>query len=1040
MRQYALLVLCLAAVPVHAQPPPPAPARAAAADTTTPTFVASLGQPSRLRWTVGGAAGWADSPFGLAAAGLQRDLLNPLLGVASLHGEVYLRAGARDVVPGLRARLFSPFARVGAGADLNRFDGADLLLSFNHPIRRGGLFHDGSTVRLDYLPGRGHAVTLGVESPVFVSTRIGRSRPRRDHAVLPRAERARALPSADLADVRRAAAVVRTSVFPLGPVPRRHPIDAATVHAELSPLLAAADPPATGEAAVLHYHAAVEASFARALMRTAQSEPGRAGAGDTPRSDDALSGGVAAPTGSAVPVWRDGRSAAAAVAAAARAALLAEVLLPWNRLLGQRREPDSLVGLFPRAQAAFAADIDRIPDLHDAQRDAVHRVFAGLLDVIEENRAALRDQWWDSRFVWLPLQFALLPDEHHTQAQLDALIEQATGTSFTDGNFVSYVVNEQFQYHLNRTIREATDYHVLWTHDFRGIDAAGDIDEMGYRHVVGSYLAALTARVRDFDRTGSIPAYFIIIDQWFYEVNRGRLWLSLLEDPLHHRISLPAARAAWADSIAAAQHELREAVRSSALLQEHARRHGAAWLRNMVRVHVNVTNPADASFWSTRVAAGVPLPDNMMRDHRKMVFFDITEEDPYRGEALFTGAGIGEHYANLSWEDRSLLVRGPALLPLKAITRDFLTDQGIPRRHVPGVLRPRPLAADYDQHIRDAAQREQQPLRALQLHNGAGFDDKQVNVAKALLYTLMPPGSVLKIPDSLWNSDFWASLLLGCALNGGRVLIVAPAAPNAPADAFGTLGRSRETLTRLLTAERMLRPAITAAGGLLRVGMFHSTQPVNDIPAKVRLAHSTLTEQDWLLDLFGFPASVIEELGALAGEIEHLSMAPEVFPEFEYDPSPKLHLKANFFASPEAWTLMRRPEWASAAWAYMQIRVNQLQSRPAAVQRFEAFPDAIADVGGGMVSEWHAALDAETARRVVFYTLMGSHNQNSRSMVIDAEVGILMSGWPAIIPHIDFIVLAGQSTWLEGPEDLAPLLPLDTGWKRRLAHWFRLAL
>ena len=51
-----------------------------------------------------------------------------------------------------------------------------------------------------------------------------------------------------------------------------------------------------------------------------------------------------------------------------------------------------------------------------------------------------------------------------------------------------------------------------------------------------------------------------------------------------------------------------------------------------------------------------------MRDHRKVVFYDISEDDPYRGEAIFTGAGIGEHYANLSWEDRSLLLRGPAAL------------------------------------------------------------------------------------------------------------------------------------------------------------------------------------------------------------------------------------------------------------------------------------------------------------------------------------------------------------------------------------------
>jgi len=34
----------------------------------------------------------------------------------------------------------------------------------------------------------------------------------------------------------------------------------------------------------------------------------------------------------------------------------------------------------------------------------------------------------------------------------------------------------------------------------------------------------------------------------------------------------------------------------------------------------------------------------------------------------------------------------------------------------------------------------------------------------------------------------------------------------------------------------------------------------------------------------------------------------------------------------------------------------------------------------------------------------------------------------------------GQTQWIEEPDDLPPLLPLDTGWRRRVAHWARLAL
>jgi hypothetical protein len=93
-----------------------------------------------------------------------------------------------------------------------------------------------------------------------------------------------------------------------------------------------------------------------------------------------------------------------------------------------------------------------------------------------------------------------------------------------------------------------------------------------------------------------------------------------------------------------------------------------------------------------------------------------------------------------------------------------------------------------------------------------------------------------------------------------------------------------------------------------------------------------------------------------------------------------------------------------------------------------------------MVSDWFATLDEHDRDRVIFYTLMGSHNQNSRSIVIDAEVGFLISQWPAVVAYIDLIVLLGQTRWIDAPDDLAALLPLDSGWKRRLAHWVRLAM
>ncbi|MGH7472166.1 MAG: hypothetical protein ACRENP_29805, partial [Longimicrobiales bacterium] len=521
-------------------------------------------------------------------------------------------------------------------------------------------------------------------------------------------------------------------------------------------------------------------------------------------------------------------------------------------------------------------------------------------------------------------------------------------------------------------------------------------------------------------------------------VNRGRLWMNLLEDPTRYRLRLPKGYESWQDSIAAAQSALRTAIDQSRRLQEQKRQFGEAWLRNLVKVHVNITNPADPSFWSRHLVPSLPVPDNMMRDHRKLVFYDITEQDPYRGEALYTGAGVGEHYSNLSWEERTLVVRGPALLGLKQAARQLLLRQGMPASEIPYHLQPKPKSADYDARIVRDTQNAQQALRAVDLHNGTGFATKDVNVVKAMLYTLMPPGSVIKIPDSLWNSAFWGAALCGAALRGVRVLIIAPAEANSPVPVFVALSRAQELLWRLLSAHQILGPDIAAAGGTLRIGVYSPTLAVTDIPAKVRAVQQTFADQVWLRELFGFPPSVYEVLGDLAKMVSGLAMDPANAPEFEYDPQPKLHLKANFFASREAWTLMARPEWGDLTWTYVMNRIAQVQTRQAAVRSFEKFPEVFIDVGGAEVQRWFAELDASTRERVVFYTVMGSQNQNYRSMVVDGEVAFLVSSWPSIIPYLDFISLIGQSRWIEDYDELARLLPRQPGWRWRFARWIKL--
>lgn len=1000
---------------------------------------ASLGQPLRWLPTVGVVTGVQSRAEDRAAVsevrvGLYTELANRVLGLGGVHAEVY--GGSLDTrgTGGARLRLASPFLRMAVGTNYN-LDTQRWRphVSFLQPLRRGGLFRDGTVMRFDVFAGAEPAFMVGIETPVRRSAPIGKTRARHDYVPLrveppPLHVPTLAHPAVRTAmrTARQAARTVRWLTVPW--LDHLGAGGAASDRAVLRRLEAMRDSLAMlpGDPAVpaveretRRYHAALDLAFSLAAADGITAD----GNGGSSRVDTPL---PTAPTAIGV-----------RIAEQARRVLLDEVLLPYDRLLGQDKKDDTLEPFIVLARGSFLRWLHTSAAVSREAIAPTLAVFAELLTIVDEARATASAEWGSPRYVWLPLQFALMPEAHDSQAEIDALLTRATGEPFHDGNEVSYMINEQFQWQLNRTIREAQDYHVLWIHDVRGYDAQGDPDEMSFRHVLHSYLATMTARVREYDRTGRFPTYMILLDQFFYEARKSRLWMTLLEDPLQHRVKLPRGYEAWEDSLTAAQSQLREAVANSALLAAQRQQYGDAWLRNLVKVHVSITNINDPTFWSWRLATGFPVPDTWMRDHRKVVLYDITEADPYRGEVLLTGAGVGEHYANLSWEDRSLLLRGPAALALKDAARALLERQGLGGNRLPAALQAQPKPDDYNARVALRGNGGPRLLRAAVLQNGTGFDSKDINVAKAILYTLMPPGSVIKIPDSLWNGTFWGSALLGCALRGGRVLVITPAFVNAPARSFGSIVRSRELLWRLLTASQVLTDELTRHSGMLKVGLFNSELPVTNIPAKVLAVRNTLLEHAWLHDLFDFPPSVYSGLEALAEQYAAVPAPTPDSTDFESRTNPQLHMKANFIASREAWRVMAREEWVSFTQQYVPRRMTQVAARGTAVQSFGQHPDPLIDVGTEVVESWYDNLPPAERDRVIFLTLLGSANQNDRSFVSDGEVVLALSNWPAVIPYLDLLSIIGQSRWVESTAELDVLLPRRGALLTRVAHWFK---
>lgn len=1007
------------AAPVRAQEPLP-PNRGG--------FTVSMGAPPVWRWAAGFSAGVHGGDQSklttYGSVGVYRDIVNPMTAALGVLGEAYVggrgtfsEAGGFD--GGGRLTLFSPALRLAFGADFNaRDEEVDFLVSLIHPIKRGGLLVPGGALRIDYLPGRDHSVNVGLRLP-FGQPFLGRSRPRQDHVALgePEAPPIFLIPDSTLiqalADASAAARWVNRLTVPHTEQWAWSPENSLQKFVEGMGELQLHLTSANGETRspvqeVEAYHRALERAFSIAT--------------------------------SSQPMAR-GRSTPFGIRAAdrAREILMEQVLMPYDRLLGQKKDPDSTRGFGTAASGEFYEWLTRATSLDFAQLRTTTWTFAQLLELVEEVRHENRAAWGDSRFVWLPLQLALRPEQHDGQAELNALVERMTGQRFTRGNKRWYIENDQFNAELSRMIREAEDFHLLWIHDFRGYDAEGNPDEESFRLTTDSYLRALIERAGAYDQTGRIPQYLIFIDQMYYQANDCRLWLDLLQDPLHHEIQLPEGFEAWEDSIAALQTELRYAVANSRLMQSQALQYPDGWIENLVKVHVNVTNPADPSFWTNEIFPFfMGLPDVVMRDHRKLALYDVTERDPYKGMAIFTGMGVGEHYVGASWEDRSMMVQGPMLLTLKNAARTLLLNQGFDEQNIPWELRPRPLVEGYLDMVQDTLDFIGDWGQDVQLQNQIGFRPKHVTLFKATLYSLMPPGSVIKAPDSIWGSHFWASMLLGHALRGGRSLLMAPAIANAPSFQFPQMSRARDVLGRMVVASEILEAEIARTGGLLKVGLYDSQIPVNDVPQKLRALLSTLEDTPWLRELYGFHPDVIRRLEGAAATIE----APDPRPAMDGGRSPMLHMKANYFATWEAWDqLLSRAEVGPP----LEIYFRELARRNRALAQgdyldYREMADNLLPPTRAFLRDYASGLPPESRARLAIFFSIGSHNQNTRSMVLDGEVALVVSGFSGLFGLPDLLVIAGLSEWIDDLDELEALFPDYAGIRRRISRWLRVVV
>ncbi|MFN2565516.1 MAG: hypothetical protein ABR499_10985 [Gemmatimonadaceae bacterium] len=954
---------------------------------------------------------------GTALVGVHRSVLNPVTGLFGISGEGYAAAiGSSEVDGGARLLARARVLALGAGVDWSARSGdVDLLLTYESAIRRGGVVGRGTMLRVDWLPGRDHKVGVGITVPLGRRF-AGRTRPRRTAVTLPGDGALEGAPTVSLtSDAEAALATVEEAAALLRAYGNLYSeANEASLLASIRAYEAVAERERR-EARGLrlpygHTHDAVARAYAEALARAF----GLA-AGDTARGQ--------------------------VIALRARVGLLARVLLPYDSLFGQVKKGSSGIrGLTSRAQTAFERWMQDSSTVAAAARPAVLAAHARWLRIVEGVHRELLAQWKDSRLVWLPLQLALTPDQYDEQEEVDGLIARAVGRPFTDRNALTYLRSSDLPLEIARSIYAARDYHVLWMHDFAGQRESGNVDNIAFSMVADAYFPALTEAVKRYDQTGRLPVYIILLDQFFSASRNGRLWMTMLEDPLRADVDLPGAEAEREALLRRQQAELRAAVAGSPRLQREAARSGGdGWLRGIVKVHVSVIFPSDFSFRSHRILPPIPFtPDNVMRDHRKIAFYDLNEADPYRGGLLVMGVGIGEHYASETWEDRGYRLRGPAALEVREAVRRMLRATGFREDDIPGPLR----AVESARAAEQRADLGDYVGRVLQVHNDVGFARKESSVARAMLYNLAPPGSVIVVPDPLWLSAEWAAMLAGAAARGCHVVIIAPAYASAPSPQSPLMAMMYDVMLRLLVMRERLAPQLREARGELRVGLFAGQAHVTDVEGRRREVREGLQRAPWIRELIPFDATTLAVLERAATHTEAdgrdaTSMATDEEPR-----PPQLHQKTQLVARPGAIAaLVRQPGWQDVIARAM--RVQSQQTARFADQLGWVTPDVDADAtrsADGTLRGYEQALPEAERRNVSFYFTLGTQNQDPRGMVLDGEATIVVSGFPAAAGLVDLYFVMARSTWIGTRAELDRLLPPQGGLMRRIARIIRLAL
>jgi hypothetical protein len=153
--------------------------------------------------------------------------------------------------------------------------------------------------------------------------------------------------------------------------------------------------------------------------------------------------------------------------------------------------------------------------------------------------------------------------------------------------------------------------------------------------------------------------------------------------------------------------------------------------------------------------------------------------------------------------------------------------------------------------------------------------------------------------------------------------------------------------------------------------------------------------------------------------------------------TPKIHLKAQLFASKQAWDkLIARPEWADVIRVQADYRLRSLSGKET-MPDLELMKERYDEVGFDLVSSYLAELSEKEKEEIVYYFSVGTQNMNYRSLMMDAEATYLVTYFDALVGVLDFVGMTGLCKWPESREELDEILKPYGGFQRKFGRFIK---